>query len=226
VRWIALLLLVAACASSDVPERPDLEVTAYQEIGGKRIQYRLREGQVSDADVTVSAEHGELRDQIRSSNLRNVSVFWKDGDGLLKCKFPFGQEAEFDWIEGVPLSDVFAYTFFARSDISVTTRIGRGAPMVPRLLVRVTIPQKELPAELQWEGREAHHLVKESSLLLLELPRDEKNVLRTGDWNVALRTKTVTANFLIGIDPDGTPTASSGFVRRAQYTETYDSGSR
>jgi hypothetical protein len=53
----------------------------------------------------------------------------------------------------------------------------------------------------------------------MELPRNEKHVLATGDWNVALRTPKGSWSFLIGVDPDGTPTASSGFVRQAKYTE-------
>jgi len=214
-----LLLLAVACASSDKIERPEVEVTAYREIHGDRVHFRLREGQVSDAPVVLKADGGILRDQIRSSNHRNVSVLWTKGEGKLNCRFPYGQENAFDAQEGSPLSDVFAYTFFTGHGASVTTRIGRGAPMVPRLLLRVSLPKSFLPAELQWEGREPHHIVRDSSLLLVNLPQNDKHVLGTGDWNVVLRTKKGTWNFLIGVDPDGTPTASSGFVRRAAYTE-------
>ena len=117
---------------------------------------------------------------------------------------------------------MFVYTFFNGRGASVTSRIGRGAPMVPRLLLHITVPKKHLPAELQWEGREPHHLVKESSFILVALPQNDKHVLSTGDWNVVLRTAKGASNFLIGVDPDGTPVASTGFVRLAKYIQTHD----
>ena len=49
-----------------------------------------------------------------------------------------------------------------------------------------------------------------------ELPRDKKTkVLETGDWSVTLDTPSQSLEFLIGVDPDGSPTAASGTVRRA-----------
>ena len=56
---------------------------------------------------------------------------------------------------------------------------------------------------------------QENYVQALQLPISDRRVLQTGDWDVTLTTKSGKNDFLIGVDKDGTPTASSGYVQRA-----------
>jgi hypothetical protein len=172
---------------------------------------------MSDHDIRITVEGGTHRDFVRSPDLKSCSVLWENPNGKLTCRFPYGQSAEFD-ADGEVLTDRFIYSFLNGPGCTVTTRLGRGAPMVPRLLLNVALEREHLPATLQWDGRELHNLSKKSSVILVELPRSKKNVLEQGDWNVTLKTKKGSWKFLIGVDPDGTPAASSGFIRRDEYS--------
>ena len=211
-----LVLFAAACASDDYKiEMPDVTVTSWDEAAGPRITFHLREGEISDKPIEINVDFGETRDFVRSNDLRTCSVLWTNGEGKLHCKFPNGQTAEYDWEEGEPLRDQFIYHFLVAEGVSITSRIARGAPILPRLLITVSLDEENLPAKLVWQGRD-RHLTKMSSRLLLELPRDKKtHVLETGDFDVSLTTPTQSLDFLIGLDPDGSPTAASGTVRRA-----------
>ena len=211
------LVLAAACASDDHEiEMPDVTVKAAEETSGTRITFHLHKGEISDKPIVLEPDFGELRDFVRSNDLRTCSVLWVNGNGKLTCKFPYGQTGEFILDETEVLQDRFLYTFLVAPGATVTSHIARGAPILPRLLVRVSLDEKNRPATLQWEGRRVQQLTRKNSLLLLELPRNrETNVLETGDWTVTLRTPVKSYEFLVGIDPDGSPTAVSGTVRRA-----------
>ncbi len=213
-----LVLLVAACASDDYKiEMPDVTVKAAEESAGTRVTFHLRKGEISDKPIKLEAEFGDMRDFVRSNDLRTCSVLWMDGGDLLHCTYPYGQQAEFSAEEGELLKDHFLYTFLMAQGVSVSSRIARGAPILPRLIIRIELDEKNRPATLQWEGRDARHLTKKISRLALELPRDRKtNVLQTGDWRLTLTTPTQKLSFLIGVDPDGTPTASSGSITRIE----------
>jgi len=207
-----LLLVAAACAGTSEPERPDVAVTAADDVDGVRILFELQEGDVTAHDVKVEAESGEVRDVCRSHDLRRVSVLWTNVEGEITCRFPYGQTGTWSSSGGAKLDDEFLYVFHESERGRVSARVPRGAPVRPALLLHVEIPAKELPATLQWAGREARRLVRPSSFLAVPLPASG-GVLATGDWSVALKTKSGETSFLIGVDPDGTPTATSGFVR-------------
>ncbi|MHC4938310.1 MAG: hypothetical protein ACYTHK_05015 [Planctomycetota bacterium] len=210
-----LLLLGAACSTVDHEVKvPDVAVTASEEAEGIRVQFQLNKGSVTAHDFQLEIETGRLVDVCRSSDLRHVSVLWMDDDGKITCRFPYGQTGEWE-SGGELLKDHFDYVFYEKNGIRVHARIPRGAPMRPRLLLNVEVPETDLPATFQWKGREPRRLTKSSSFIVVQLPINERKVLATGDWDVTLTTKSGKFDFLIGVDKDGTPTASSGYVQRA-----------
>jgi len=210
----ALLLavsLLSACASTE-PERPDVSVTAAEDAEGTRVVFQLEKGNVTAHDFHLEVDNGELRDICRSPDLRRVSVLWSREEGTLRCKFPYGQTGE--WTsDGDVLNDQFEYVFLDSKLGRVTSRVPRGATMRPRLLLHVEVPKAELPARLVFFGRDPRELVRESSMIVVALPANEKGVLETGEWKVEMTTKAGSTEFLIGVDPDGTPAATNGYVR-------------
>ena len=131
----------------------------------------------------------------------------------MRCTFPYGQKGEWQ-SGGATLVDAFTYVFHESDVGRVSSQISRGAPMTPRIFLRVELSKKSLPAELQWVGREPRRLVRESSLIMIKLPDNGKGVLKSGDWKVTLKNKSGNVEFLVGVDKDGTPTAATGYVRR------------
>ena len=209
---ILLAAFLIGCSSFSKEDPPPVEVMACEEADGIRVHFFLRDGEVSAADVKFKADAGDLIEITRSQDLRRVSALWRDGDGLLTCTFPYGQVGEFNYTDEV-LEHKFLYVFHQGTNAIVTALVPRGSPVRPRLLLTIDVKKDALPATMQWEGREVRDLTRERSLILVELPRSEKGVLKTGDWKVTLKTAKDKDTFLIGLDPDGTPTASSGFVK-------------
>lgn len=211
---VLAVLLLPCCSSTPEDDRPEVAVTAVEETEGVRVLFDLRKGDVTAHEVKIEVENGEIRDLCRSSDLRRVSVLWIDDEGKITATFPYGQTGVWE-SGGTMLSDEFLYVFHESENGRVTTRIPRGAPVRPRLLLHVEVPKKSLPARLQWPGRVARDLVKESSLIGVALPISERGVLEAGAWKLTLTTKTGTSEFVLGVDKDGTPTATTGYVRRA-----------
>ncbi|MEM8886118.1 MAG: hypothetical protein AAGD14_18785, partial [Planctomycetota bacterium] len=180
---------------------------------GMRIHFRLMKGDISEKPIKLEPEFGVTRDIVRSPDLRSLSVLWVKGEGLLKATFPYGQEAEFEW-DGETLVDSFLYVLYEEHGVRVTTRVMRGAPMVPRILARVTADEDAMPVTLQWEGRETRTVTRSGSIILFELPGGRQGKLESGDWNVKVSSAKGASRFSVGVDPDGTLTASTGYVRR------------
>jgi len=211
---VLAFLALLGCSSTEEQVRPDVAVTAVEDAEGIRILFDLQKGEISPHDVKIEFESGEIRDVCRSPDLRRVSVLWQNDEGKITATFPYGQTGEWE-SGGAMLSDEFLYVFLDAPLGRVTTRVPRGAPMRPRLLLHVELPKKSLPAQLQWPGRVARDLVKESSFIAVALPISDRGVLEAGAWKLKLTTKSGDAEFVLGVDRDGTPSATSGYVRRA-----------
>lgn len=207
--------LLTGCALFAPEEEDPVEVTAAEEAEGIRVHFFLREADVSDKKVEITADAGQVIDYVRSNDLRHVSVLWKDPDRTIRAKFPYGEEGEFTSGDEV-LEHQFAYLFHQGKHSSVTAMLARGAPIMSRLMLTVDIDKEALPATFQWEGRKVRKLVRERSFLIIEFPASKDRVLETGDWTVTLTTKHEKEQFRIGLDSDGVPTATTGHVRRAQ----------
>ena len=206
-------LLLAACSSTPEDDSRDgADATACEETDGVRIHFFLTEGEPSKGPLRWNKSAGSLVEITRSPDLRHASVLWSDGHDGLTCTFPRGQKCRFQWDDPV-LEDRFLYVFHQGDHAMVTAELPRGCPIRPRLLFTIDLEPGAFPAEFQWSGRAPRKLTRARNLILVELPRGKGNVLKAGEWKVELRTPKGNENFLVGVDPDGTPTATSGHVR-------------
>ena len=196
---LALLLLVAACAQTGRAVR----VTAAREPGGVRVVFRRKQG-TEVHRPHLHASGGSLEERILSPDGLSVSVFWREPEGELRCAFPHGGFGIFSAGDPVDAREV-EYVFLAAKGVRVTAVAPRAALLRPALELRVEIDKAHLPARLEPPGRDLEQSVTVHTLVLHRESGDREFTLRTASG--------ATFIFLVGVDPDGTPTATSGYVR-------------
>lgn len=178
-----------------------------------RVWFRYPYPTDDERRARLRADGGRLVQVTHSPDRRTVSALWIDRAGELVCRFPRGAEARLDaGAAGDPA--VVEYVFLAQADARVTAEVPRACLMTPRLILRIFVAPDELPARLELPGGEKVELVDPVSIHVLELERSPAGVLRGGDTMLRLHTAAGAYAFLVGVDPDGTPTATSGYVQK------------
>jgi hypothetical protein len=198
----AFLLILAACTGA---RRADAEISAAPADGGLRVRFRRLGGADPDKPPVLRADGGVLDEIVCSPDLKAVSARWRDPKGTLSCRFPYDGVAVFE--EGRPAEPgTVAYVFLDSPGARVTAELPRGCLLLPALPLRLDPPARLLlPNGTPLPVSE----IGEATLLL---PRDDRGVLRQGDFPLVLETARGRFEFLVGIDADGTPAAVSGYV--------------
>ena len=210
---VVLLFFLAGCATG--PENgPPVAVTAARDADGIRVQFRRLGGQGSAEHVArLDADGGVLDQVLHSPDRRTVSVLWRAPVGALQCSFPYGGVGRFRAGTYVD-SHAVEYVFFQGEGVEVTAQVPAGCPMQPFLSLHMRLAPDRVPGSLRMPGGRTVVLEREETDCQLALPRDRDGVLAGGDLELSLQTADGDRHrFLVGIDPDGTPSAVSGFVR-------------
>lgn len=186
------------------------EVSAAPAPGGVRVRFRRPGGPDPDRLPELRAEGGALDEIVVSPDLRTISARWREPSGRLSCRFPYDGAATFE--AGGPVDGTTVeYVFLEADGVRVTGALPRGCLLLPTLPLRLQIPKELEPARVVLpDGRSLP--VGEDHEALLPLTRDERGVLRRGDLPMTLETARGPLEFLVSIDDDGTPAATSGYV--------------
>jgi len=211
---LTALVALAACASTP-GDFPDVETRAVAESGGLRVWFRCLEPPDGPRAAVLEAAGGRVREVVRSADRGTLSALWLGyaPDDVLACRFPNGAAARVGPDHPADAHDV-DYTFVKREWGNVTARVPRGCPMKPILILRVFVEPGGLPGALRFPDGRTERLVDPVSVHVLALPRDRDGRLAAGEQELELRAADGrTAPFLVGVDRDGTPVATSGWVR-------------
>jgi hypothetical protein len=208
---VALAPLLAGCAI--LSDGPPVEVSAADAEGGVRVRFRRTRPGVMENLARVEATGGEVAEVLHSPDLLNVAVSWKRPEGELRCAFAYGGEAAFP--AGGPRDPGrIEYVFLKCAWAEVTASLPRGCPMTGALPLSVCVEASRLPARLDVAGRPPLPLQSSGAVACIDLPRALAGVLAAGEIELTLRSaRGEAASFLVGVDPDGTPVALTGFVR-------------
>ncbi|MHC4133852.1 MAG: hypothetical protein ACYTDU_02510 [Planctomycetota bacterium] len=210
---VVLLSLLAGCATGR--ERgPPVAVSAARAAGGLRIRFRRLGGQGSAEHVArLDADGGQLDQVLHSPDRLTVSVLWREPAGTLRCAFPYGGVGRFragTHVDGRAVE----YVFLKSEGIEVTAQVPAGCLVQPFLPLHARLAPDHLPGSMHLPGGRTVVLEREETSCRLALPRDRDGVLAGGDLELVLRTANGDQHlFLVGVDPDGTPSAVTGFVR-------------
>jgi hypothetical protein len=211
-RVIPFLLLVG-CVTG--PEKgPPVSVTAARDADGIRVQFRRLGGRLSAGHAArLVAEGGSLEQILHSPDRLTASVLWRAPAGTLQCSFPYGGVGRFR--AGTSLDGrMVEYVFLSAEGVEVTAQLPAGCTMQPFLSLHIQLSPDRVPGSLRMPDGRDLTLEHEGTDCRLALPRDGDGVLAGGDLELVLRTAAGDGHrFLVGVDPDGTPSAITGFVR-------------
>jgi hypothetical protein len=208
---VALLALLAGCATGR--EGPPVAVSAARAEDGLRVRFRRLSGQGSAEHAgRLTCDAGFLEQIVHSPDRLTLSVLWREPAGTLRCAFPYGGVGRFS--VGAPMEEgVVEYVFLAREGIEVTAQVPAGCLMQPSLPLHIQLTPDHLPASLSMPGGRSMALEREETDCRLALPLDD-GALVDGDVELVVQTADGERHaFLVGVDPDGTPSAVTGFVR-------------
>lgn len=208
-----LLLFLAGCATG--PEKgPPVAVTAARAEDGIRVQFRRLGGQGSAEHVArLVAEGGSVEQILHSPDRLTVSVLWRAPAGTLTCSFPYGGVGRFRADTDID-SRTVEYVFLLAEGVEVSARVPAGCTMQPFLALHIQLAPDRVPGSLRMPDGRTLPLERGETDCRLDLPRDGNGALAGGDVELVLNTAAEDGQrFLIGVDPDGTPSAISGFVR-------------
>lgn len=205
------LILLAACASPPV-DGGDVTVRATPDSGGLRVWFRLTGAGAVARRARLDATGGRLIQVTHSPDRRTASVLWLDREGELRCRFPGGQARI--RADAVPDPENTRYVFLKRESVQVSALVPRGCPMTPRVVLRVFVAPADLPARLAVPGGQEIRLAEPVSIYVLQLPRSKAGELRAGELKLRLHTSDASHTFLVGVDADGTPSATLGYVEK------------
>ena len=210
VVWLSLLVGCATGRESG----PPVEVSAAPAADGLRIRFRRLGGQGSAGHVAqLEADGGQLDQVLHSPDRLTVSVRWRKPTGTLRCAFPYGGRGRFRAGTHVD-TRVVEYVFLKREGIEVTAHVPAACLVQPFLPLHARLASDHLPGSMRLPDGRTVALEHEETSCRLVLPRDDDGVLAAGDLELVLRAANGDQHrFLVTIDPDGTPSAVTGFVR-------------
>jgi hypothetical protein len=199
-----LAILLGACVAG-----PPVRVQAAREDGDLRVAFRRTEAGSAGHLARLEADGGRLEEVVHSPDRLTVSVLWREPQGELRCSFAYGGSAS-RAAGGEAPDETVEYVFLDAEGATVTARLPLGNPVRPALPLEVTLDPALLPALL-----DRTRLERPRTLVSFPLPVDADGALVRGDSVVVIRTTGGgRREFLVGVDPDGTPTATTGYIRR------------
>jgi len=202
---LAPLLLLGACASVEV------RAGACREGDAIRACFRRMEPGTAGYTAALAADAGQLTEITHSPDRLSVSVSWKGARGKLRCAFPYGGAAELDAGEARASTEV-EYVFLEQEGVRVSALLPSACPMRARIAMTVEVAPALSPASIAVEGMPATRIPGPRAPWMLTLAED--GMLAEGEIRCTiLCADGVTRRFLVGIDADGTPSATTGFVR-------------
>ena len=206
-----LLLLLAACTSTS-GKAPPVAAVAVQEADGLRVHFRRAPVGAGGQLARLEASGGALEQVVHSPDRGSVSALWRGAGGVLRCSFPDGGVGTLRADEAAPSRDV-EYVFLNVNGAEISARLPAASPMRPVLTLHVRVDAELLPAVLELPDHSEIAVDTPEATVLFPLPSDG-GALREGDSLLRLRIREGKAfPFLIGVDRDGVPTATSGFLR-------------
>lgn len=201
------LLLLAACAASR-GQGPLVVAHATRESGGIRVHFRRMESGTAGHFPDLDAEGGRLVEIAVSPDRLCVGALWLEPRGRLRCTFPYGGAAEIPAQEAEACGET-EYVLFEEGDVSVRVRLPTLCALRPAVPLIVEAPAG---STLRFAERRAESVAER---MALPLPRDGEGALQEGEWEAVLLTPGGReCRFLLGVDADGTLSATTGFVRK------------
>jgi len=161
----------------------------------------------------LTASGGTLREIAIAPDLRAVSALWLAPRGRLRCLFAPASAAEVGPDVKTAPGGV-DYVFFEEPGLRVTAQLATGCLLRPAIDLQVDLDPGLAPARLEMPGGAVRKLGAGASRVRVALGINRRRVLRAED----ARFTVVDASggrhpFLLGVDDDGTPTATVGYVR-------------
>jgi hypothetical protein len=205
---LMLLLLCSACTASVA-----VRVSAAPEAGGLRVRFRRAEAGTGGHPAQLEADGGRLEQVLHSPDRLTVSVLWREPSGTLRCAFPYGGVGEFHSASPGEPGEV-EYVLLEETDALVECRLPRACTMRPVLPLRILLGPSLLPAQLELAGEDRITISERDTSVAWEIPTDPEGTLVGGDHAFRLQTSDGSSwTFLLSVDPDGTPAATTGFIR-------------
>lgn len=206
-------MLLAGCATGR-DGGPPVAVSAARTAEGLRVRFRRLGGRgTAEHAARLDADGGRLEEILHSPDRLTVSVLWREPAGTLRCAFPYGGIGRFRADTPIEVRAV-EYVFCESDGIAVTAQLPAGCLMQSSLPLDVKLAPGHLPGRLHLPGGRTVALEHEETSCRAPLPCDTDGGLEGGDLEFVLHTAAGTPHrFLVGIDPDGTPSAITGFVR-------------
>jgi len=200
------------CVSTG-PVSPDVVVSAAREAAGVRVCFSFTGDREMDRPPKLSASGGSLREIAIAPDLRAVSALWVAPRGRLRCLFAPASAAEIGPEVNAAPGGV-DYVFLDEPGLRVTAQLATGCLLRPAIELQVDLDPGLAPARLEMPGGAVRRLGRGASRVRVVLGMDRRRVLNAED----ARFTVVDASgglhpFLIGVDLDGTPTATVGYVR-------------
>ena len=210
-------LALCACATP-VP----VSARAVAEDGDLRVLFRRLESGATDRLPEIRADGGRLEEIVFSADRLSVSALWREPRGRVAVRFPFGGRGEIR-AQGATDPRRIEYVFLEEERIRVTARLAVACPLRPRLVLYVAVDEAATLRGPQWSP---NTLPPGGGTTSLVLPRDADGVLRAADVELAVELSGgARYSFLVGVDPDGTPSAVTGYVRTLDTgVESMDGG--
>ena len=210
-------LALCACATP-VP----VSTGAVAEDGDHRVLFRRLAFSATDKLPEIRADGGRLEEIVFSADRLSVSALWREPRGRVAVRFPFGGRGE---IRAQAATDPrrVEYVFLDDERIRVSARLASACPLRPRLALDVAVDEAATLKGPRWSP---NTLPPGGGTTSLVLPRDADGVLLAADVELAVELSSgARYSFLVGVDPDGTPSAVTGFVRTLDTgVESMDGG--
>jgi len=192
---------------------PFVVASAAREAGGLRVCFRFTRDREPERPPQLEASGGTLRAIAIAPDLRAVSALWVAPRGRLRCLFPPASAGERD-ASAEAREGTVEYVFLEEPGLRVTAQLAKACLLRPAIELQVDLDPALAPARLELPGGTVRPIGGGTSRVRVALSMDRRKVLRAKD----ARFTVVDASggrhpFLLGVDDDGTPTATVGYVR-------------
>jgi len=180
--------------------------------GGVLVQFRRLRGGSGEWNARIRGEQGRVSEVVHSFDRLSVSARWEAPAGALTCVFAYGGKAAWNADAAADPRRV-RYVFLDSDRWRVSADIPAGCPMRPYLDLIVELPAAALPARLAFPDEKTVTLVAPRTTVRWTLPLFEKGVLASGEFVLVLEGKNGRRQpIVVGLDRDGTPAASLGYL--------------